>query len=485
MLTLRGAELVGRADVVVHSGDVHEETIARAKREADVVAIARGTAVEQVASLLVEKAREGKSVVRLFSGDPMLFASGDTEVAIVARQGVAIEIVAGVIVPTAAAAYTGLALSSPEDASPSVAFAVVSQVEQLHDWKVLSLATDTLALLIDAEHVEEITETLTYYGRAPDTPAAIVRNASLPSQRVACDTLVAIRKHAPSFAPGQVLLLVGAPLAQREGLRWFDTRPLFGKRVLLTRPRGQGERTAALLRERGAEPVVLPTIAIHPPADPARLDAAVRDLRAGAYTLVAFTSANGVERTWEAIVAVGADARAFGAARLAAIGPATARALEGHGLRPDVLAKEFVGEGLAEAILAAVPAAGDVRPRALLARAAKARDALPEALRAGGWDVDVVAAYETRAPGPEVGERLAEALEGPGVDAVVFTSSSTVDNLCDLVGDRAAELLARVRVASIGPVTSATAAKRGLRVDVTAAEYTLPGLVRALEESWG
>jgi uroporphyrinogen III methyltransferase/synthase len=191
-----------------------------------------------------------------------------------------------------------------------------------------------------------------------------------------------------------------------------------------------------------------------------------------------------VERTWGAVVSGGGDARAFGGSRIAAIGPATARALEGHGLRADVVAKEFRGEGLAEALLAAAPAGTSTRPRALLARAAKARDVLPDTLRAAGWDVDVVAAYETRAPSPAAADDLVRDLERGRIDAVVLTSSSTVDHLCDLLGPAAPSLLARVCVASIGPVTTATAIGRGVRVDVTAAAYTVPGLVHALEESW-
>lgn len=474
LLTLRGAELLARADAVVHAGDVHPETLARAN--AALVRIDPSASAEAVAGTLVSLAREGKRVVRLFSGDPMLFASGDSEVASVAREGVPIEIVAGVIVPTAVAAYTGLALTSTSDTTPSVAFAVVRDAGELHDWKSLSLATDTLALLVAADQVEELTETLTFYGRAPDTPAALVRDASLPSQRVATGTLVEIRKHAPAFAPGNVLLLVGKPLAQREGLRWFDTRPLSGKRVLLTRPREQGERTAALLRERGAEPIVLPAIEIGPAADTQALDAALASL--GSYAWVVFTSENGVARACGRLYASCKDARAFGGAKIAAIGPATAAALERFGLRADVTAKEHVGEALAAAILAAM---GDARGRVLVLRAKEARDVMPEALRAAGCEVDVVAAYETKPAGAEA---LAALLEGSSLDAVTFTSASTVRSLAAALGDRAASLLAKVVVASIGPITTEAAETRGIRVDVTAREYTLPGLISALESKF-
>jgi uroporphyrinogen III methyltransferase/synthase len=207
------------------------------------------------------------------------------------------------------------------------------------------------------------------------------------------------------------------------------------------------------------------------------------ELRRGAYAWVAFTSANGVERTWAALVASGHDARAFGSARLAAIGPATARALDQHGLRADIVAKEFRGERLAEELLEAVLASGESQ-RVLIPRAARAREVLPEALRAAGCKVDVVAAYETHPPPRETVLNLVRELEVGHVDAVTFTSSSTVDNLCDLLGPRAAELLGSGRIASIGPVTTDTARARGLRVDLTAREYTVQGLVRALAESY-
>jgi uroporphyrinogen III methyltransferase/synthase len=255
--------------------------------------------------------------------------------------------------------------------------------------------------------------------------------------------------------------------------------------VLVTRTHEQAGSTAALLRDRGAEVIAIPTIEIHPPASHEPLGTALAALRRGEYAWVAFTSANGVEHTWAALVAGGADARAFSHARLAAIGPATARALEARGLRADVTAREFRGEGLADEMLAALgdsgPASGT---RVLLPRAARARDALPDALRAAGCTVDVVAAYETRPPPPSVGERLLQQLDHGGLDVVTFTSSSTVDTLCDLLGPRAAELLVRCRTAAIGPVTADTARARGLRVDVTARTYTVVGLVDALVESY-
>jgi uroporphyrinogen III methyltransferase/synthase len=306
----------------------------------------------------------------------------------------------------------------------------------------------------------------------------LIADAGEPSQRVLVTTAGRAGERAAAFGDADLVVAFGAP---DDDLRWFERRPLFGKRVLVTRARDQAAGTAELLRDQGALPLVVPTIEIHPPSDPAPLAQALGVLRAGGYGWAVFSSENGVARTWDALIAAGGDARAFGAARLAALGPATVAALERRGLRADVVAKELRGEGLAEAMLSAIAAQPHGPGRVLVARAARARDVLPDSLRAAGCSVDVVAAYETRPAPPEAADALAGELEAGRVDAVLFTSSSTVDNLCDLLGTaRAVALLGRVLVASIGPVTSETARARGLKVDVTAATSTAPGLVAAL-----
>ena len=489
LLTLRGAELLGQADVVVYDEDVHADALDLAREGAERVRIARDAKPEANVPDLVARARAGSHVARLFYGDPFAFRGGAIELAGVRQARVDVEVVAGVIAPTAAAAYSGLALSRYEDVTPSVALAVVNEAEELHDWRKLSLATDTLALLTDVDNVLEITHTLTYYGRKPETPAALVRDVSLPSQKVVLDTLVGIRKHIAEFEPSSpdeqrmVLLVVGDSIAGREALRWFDTRPLSGKRVLVTRTADQGHATAAMLRERGAEPVLVPMIEIHPPADPAPVLRAARELTS--YAWVAFTSENGVRAFFDVLAAQSLDARALGQSRVAVIGPGTAAALASRGVRADVVAKEFRGEGLAKAMLDALGAQAK-GARVLVARAKEAREALPEALREAGCAVDVVAAYET-VPAPRaVTERVRSLLESKRIDAVTFTSASTVHGFCDAVGGDAAQLLAKsgALVASIGPITTEAAAARDIKVDATATTYTLEGLLTALESAF-
>jgi uroporphyrinogen III methyltransferase / synthase len=391
---------------------------------------------------LVELARQGKRVVRTIMGDPLESARCIAEALQVASAGVDIEIVPAVAASASAGAFAGVTGHA-----------------------LRASAADVASLLATT---------------AGDTPVTLVLQPSLPSQRVLVTTAAGAAELARPMGQAAVLVAFGAP---HDSLRWFERRPLFGKRVLVTRAREQSGSAAALLRDLGADVIVVPTIELRDPADPEPLRRALWDLRAGAYGWAVFTSANGVEQTWKALLALGGDARAFGACKLAAIGPATGRALESHGLRADVVAKEFVGESLARDVLAAVATAA-IPPRILLARAAKARDVVPEVLRAAGCRVDVVAAYETHPPPRETVETLAREIEQGRLDVATFTSSSTVENFCDLLGPRAVELLKRVRVATIGPVTTESARIRGVRVDVTAREYTVPGLVQALAESY-
>jgi len=277
--------------------------------------------------------------------------------------------------------------------------------------------------------------------------------------------------------------VVGTVAALRRRLRWFDLRPLFGKRILIARPRGQSAATARLVRLRGAEPIELPAIAIHPPPDPARVTAAVRAL--DRYDVIAFTSENGVDWLFREIVAQRKDARAFGHARIAAIGPGTAAALATRGVRADIMpAREYRGEALAQAILndLGVATGRSARPsRVLIPRALVAREVLADRLQAAGCEVDVVPVYETRPAAAEHRDEILRMLSDGAIDIVMLTSSSTADSLADLLGPHPDDVLGGVMVASIGPITTFTANKRGLSVDLTASESTILGLITAIE----
>ncbi|MBI5535413.1 MAG: uroporphyrinogen-III synthase [Deltaproteobacteria bacterium] len=261
---------------------------------------------------------------------------------------------------------------------------------------------------------------------------------------------------------------------------WIEAHPLYGRRVVITRMIEQAEESAELLRSRGAEPWICPTIEIAPPPEPGMLDKAAANV--GSYQVVAFTSANGVAKFFEALGRQDKDARALSQSRVAAIGPATGRALLERGIRADIVAKDFRGEALAEAILKACQVMGGTR--VLIPRALEAREVLPETLRGSGMQVDVVAAYETRPVSRERVQPLKEALGRGEVDAILITSSSTVTSLCEALGpDRA--LVGRTLLASIGPITTSKAVELGLEVGVTATEYTVPALIGAIEAHWG
>jgi uroporphyrinogen III methyltransferase/synthase len=479
LLTVRAVEVLAEADFVLFDPEVHPDVLARLREGTPRHPISQAMTADRIGTMLADEAKKGRRAVRLAWADPLLFGWGDVEGTSVARHGVPIEIVPGVSSFVALGAFAGVPLTRSSDASPSVAVVSVTRGhESLHDWERLSKATDTLAILCDADSVGETARSLVFYGRRPGERVTIVEGVSLPTQRVTETTLGEVPL-LPPWRVSRVMLVVGERASRMTELEWWGKQPLFGKRVLVTRAREQAGGAAAMLRERGADPVVIPTIEIHSPSDPSPMIEAASDL-GGKYDWIALTSANGVDRLFAEVKRQGKDARAFGGVKIAAIGPGTASALERHGLVADVIAKEHKGEGLASDLLAAI---GEPKgKRVLVARAEVARDALPDALRDAGCTVDVVSVYKTRSPPRALLEALSSLLEAGEIDAVTFTSSSTVDHLCDALEARAAALLAKTCVASIGPITTQTAQKRGVRVDVTAEQYSIPGLVAALEK---
>jgi uroporphyrinogen III methyltransferase/synthase len=275
------------------------------------------------------------------------------------------------------------------------------------------------------------------------------------------------------------LTVVGGAVRLRETLRWFDRGPLFGKRVLVTRPAHQARPLSQLLRDAGATPIEAPTIRIVAPEDPEPLREAVAGLRD--YDWVLLTSRNGVDALFAELDRQGGDVRRLGRAALAAIGPKTAEALRERGLVPDLVPNEYRGEAVADAVVDALGASAR-QARVLLPRAREAREVLPERLRAAGATVDVVEAYRTVLPPEEDQERIRQLVRDRAVDVLTFTASSTVRQLVEIVGPSAPELLRPCTLASIGPITTETAEGLGLRVDVTASRYTVAGLVQALHE---
>jgi uroporphyrinogen III methyltransferase / synthase len=425
---------------------------------------------------LVALARAGKRVVRLKGGDPLLFSRGAEELQALHEAGIEFEVVPGVSSALAASAYAGIPLTHRE-LSSSVTFITGSDragIEWSPDsWQKLATATDTICIFMGMRRIEEIMQAIVAGGRSADTQVAVVQWAARPEQRVVTGTLTTIAARVRGRAiTNPAVIVVGDVVGMRDQLRWFDNRPLFGKSLLVPRPAEQGRVTARAIRARGASALLLPAIEIREPADAAPLERAIQEL--SSFDWVLFTSANGVTRFTSALTRADLDARAFAGAKLGAIGPKTAAALSAFGLRADVVAEEFVGEGLGRAVLAR-----GLPKRVLLARALVARDALPEMLRQAGTEVQVVPVYETVSA--EASTALLRHFEQRDLDVALFTSSSTVSAVTDALGTRAAELLAQITVASIGPVTSQALAERGVRVDVVAKTFTVDGLLDALE----
>jgi uroporphyrinogen III methyltransferase/synthase len=477
LLTRRGAELLARADVVVYDRLAHPSLLDLAPAGAERVAAGKAPGraeltQDEINRVLVEHGRSGATVVRLKGGDPFVFGRGGEEAEALAAAGVPFEVVPGVTSAIAAPAYAGIPVTHR---GLSTHFTVVTGHEDPTkdhadvDWDALARAGGTLVILMGAGRVGEIAKRLVAGGRDPATPVAAVRNGTRPDQQTVRATLATI---ADAGVQPPAAIVVG-PVAAQE-LAWFERRPLFGRSVVVTRAREQASDLRARLETLGADVLELPTIAIEP------IDFALPDL--AAYEWLVLTSVNGVVAFFDrGLAPAGLDARALSALRVAAIGPGTARALAEHGIRADLVPEQFVAESLVDAFPEPEPEpSAGAGPRVLLARAEQARDTLVEGLRARGYDVDVVAVYRTVTARPE--GRAVERVRRGDVDAITFTSSSTVTNLCDALGQVPDH---QPLVVSIGPVTSATARARGLRVDAEATEHTIDGLVATLLERLG
>ena len=471
LMTARALELIARADVIVYDRLIPATALDGARSEAELIYAGKeggGPSVSQqeIQAWLVQHGAAGRMVVRLKGGDPFVFGRGGEEAEALRAAGIDFEVVPGITAGVAAAAYAGIPVTH-RDAASAVAFVTghedPAKPDSVLDWAALAAFPGTLVVYMGVRQLPEISQRLIAGGRAGSEPAAVIERGTLPGQRVATGTLATIATVAAQAGiRAPAISLFGPAAALRRNLAWFESRPLAGLTIAVTRARAQASGLAARLRELGAEVVETPAIRIQPLPGPAP------DL--SRYDLVCLTSPNGVHLLFERLLAAGEDARAFGAAgraTIAAIGPGTAAALREHGLIADVVPERFVAEGLVQA-LAEVPVS-----RALVARAAEARDVLPDALRERGAEVDIVALYET----------VADPLTAAELEAVTraqyvtFTSSSTVRFFMAAAGD---SLGAGTRLASIGPVTSDTLREHGREPDVEATRHDIPGLIQAL-----
>jgi uroporphyrinogen III methyltransferase/synthase len=474
LLTARALSLIEAADVILYDRLVGEGALDGARAHAELVFVGKqggGEAVpqEQTEQLMITRAREGKTVVRLKGGDPFVFGRGGEEGLALRAAGIEFEVVPGVTAGIAAPAYAGIPVTH-RGLSSAVAL-VTAQAGRAQgagssgggwpDWPALARFPGTLVFYMGAARLSEIASSLIAHGRPAGEPAAVVQAGTLPEQRSLAATLEEIADAAEQAGMGAPLLLVtGAVAALSDELSWLPARPLTGRTVAVTRSRAQASGLAHRLEELGARVVQAPTITTRVlETDPPELSQ---------YDLVCLTSPNAVRALFDRLAATGRDARALAGTRVAVIGPGTAAALAEHGVRADIVPERPIAESLVEA-LAGVPLA-----RALIARASRAREVLPEALRARGVEVDILALYETL-PEPIAQDTLSRAL---AADYVAFTSSSTVTNFLDAAAPHT--LSEGTRIVSIGPATSATLSERGLRAHVEAARHDIDGVIDAL-----
>jgi uroporphyrinogen III methyltransferase/synthase len=486
LMTARSLELIGSAEAIYYDRLIPPGALDGAREDAELVYVGKAPGKpsvpqEEIGERLIEAARLGKSVVRLKGGDPFVFGRGGEEGEALREAGIEFELVPGITAGVAASAYAGIPVTHRDDAS-AVAFVTghedPEKPESALDWEALARFPGTLVFYMGVKRLADNAAALIAAGRDADEPAAAVERGTMEGQRTvvaALGTLADAVEREGIGAPA--LIVVGPVVAKRESLAWLERRPLFGRRVVVTRARAQASGLARRLRDLGAEVVELPAIRIESRIESDEVKRAVGQI--GDYALIVLTSPNGVRLLFEAMRSAGLDARALGGgggaagtnggATVAAIGPGTARALARAGIAADVVPERFVAESLVES-LAEVDVAGK---RVLVARPAEARDVIPEHLGGRGAEVDVVALYETVREEPR-----AEAIEAAqSADYVTFTSSSTVRNLTDALGERFPKA---ARIVSIGPVTSESVTDAGFDVHVEAERHDIDGLVAAL-----
>ncbi len=492
LITVKGLQCIRDADVIIYDRLVNPSLLIHGKVDAELIYVGKSPdrhtmKQEEINSLLVKKAQEGKSVVRLKGGDPFVFGRGGEEAEILSQNDIPFEVIPGISSAIAAAAYAGIPITHRRMAS---SFAVVTGHEsQVKDrtqvrWNKLATGVDTLVFLMGMRNLSFIVEQLLKNGRPNTEPVALIQWGTTPEQQTLVGNLeniveIAAKENFKSPA----VIIVGEVVTLREKLAWFEKKPLFGKRVFITRPRHQAENMAKLIAALGGEPFLFPTIEIVPPGDFTQMDDAIEGIER--YRWIVFTSINGVEAFFERLRFLEKDIRTLSGIQFCCIGPKTKAALQKFCLNVDYVPKEYIAEAVAEGLKDKLQKG----ERVLLPRAEIAPDALTKRLEEMGVAVDEVTAYKTIQPQARSAsdytrfQLTREFFAQRKIDILTFTSSSTVTNFVNIIGiSEFDELLKGVIVACIGPVTAKTAEDLGIPVHVVAKEYTIEGLIAAILE---
>ncbi len=491
LLTLRGKYLLEKAQAVVYDYLANKKLLKHVSKTAELIYVGKkggglhAYTQEGINNLLVEYGKAGKMIVRLKGGDPFIFGRGAEEIEELVAAGVPFEVVPGVTSATAAATYAGIPITHRKYTA-SVAFITghedPSKKESNIRWDKLATGAGTLVIFMGIKNLPIITRKLIENGRDPKTPVAVVRWASTPEQQSVegtLETITEVVQQAGIKPPA--LIVVGEVVKLRKTIDWYEKRPLFGKRIVVTRTREQASELVALLEEHGADCIEYSTINIEPVDDYTILDRELGDISCCGWVL--FTSLNAVTYFFRRLNVLGLDARALAGVKIAVVGRATGDELLKYGIKVDLIPEKFTGEGLAEALIAQ----GVMGSKILLPRAVKARDVLPEMLTEAGAEVVVAPVYQNVPPKGRKNE-LREELEEKGVDMVTFTSSSTVTNFLTMVDATSDEdlnqLLGDVSIAAIGPITAETVKDSNLNVDVQPERYTIPDMVNAIVDHY-
>ena len=481
LITLNGLEALRRSDVVVYDRLAPASLLRHAKPDAELISAAKSPGAAaltqpQINEVLIDRARKGKSVCRLKGGDPFVFGRGGEEAIALVEAEVSYTVVPGISSAIGAPAYAGIPVTHRGLAS-SVTVVTGSEMNNPSssgvNWEAVAKTGGTAVVLMGASRIDEIASVLISHGRCSNEPAAAIQRGTSTEQRTVTSTLSDIAfevEEAGMTAP--LALVIGPVVALRERISWFDTRPLFGKRILVTRARSQASRLASGLTGLGAEVVECPVIKSAAVEDTTDLDAALVDL--SQYEWVAFASPNGVSQTFDRMSFLGLDARAFANCKIAAVGPATVSAMNSRGINADITPDTFTAEGLVEAFRSN----SDTPKNAVVFRSDIGRETIPQGLRQLGANVTEVAAYRTVLE--EDSAANAHFAFEQGIDVVTFTSSSTVKNLRHLL-DGDVTSINNCVVVCMGPVTAATAKSFGIKVDIVPAEQSIPGIITAIK----